>query len=172
MNKAVRVLTYDNVNVVFSESLLIPYVFSYFVSHTSDVTVCVECGHECGVPRPRGGKRGTAAVSALSVGIRGAGGAGGGTRSGSIHGAGRGCTCMCRTSIILYKHVHMVLDKLRVKLTFSNRALNSSNEDLSKARPRHKRVGGFGILGLLVRPDSLTQTRTRFKSSQVKFNLT
>ena len=58
MNKAVRVLTYDNVNVVFSESLLIPYVFSYFVSHTSDVTVCVECGHECGVPRPRGGKRG------------------------------------------------------------------------------------------------------------------
>ena len=44
MNKAVRVLTYDNVNVVFSESLLIPYVFSYFVSHTSDVTVCVECG--------------------------------------------------------------------------------------------------------------------------------
>ena len=60
MNKAVRVLTYDNVNVVFSESLLIPYVFSYFVSHTSDVTVCVECGHECGVPRPRGGKRGTA----------------------------------------------------------------------------------------------------------------
>ena len=165
MNKAVRVLTYDNVNVVFSESLLIPYVFSYFVSHTSDVTVCVECGHECGVPRPRGGKRGTVGdgrgVSAVGRDPGCWWRAGGGTRSGSIHGAGRGCTCMCRTSIILYKHVHMVLDKLRVKLTFSNRALNSSNENLSKARPRRKRVGGFGILGLLVRPDSLTQTRTR-----------